>query len=168
MTIFLCGFMGCGKTTVGCILAQKLGLPLIDTDAYIVQNEGMSIPEIFEKKGEPYFRKKEAQAIRTLCEKNAVISCGGGAMLNADSAAYARRNGKVVFLNESFRTCYQRIKGDTNRPIVQRSTKTELEDLFNRRSVIYRMHASHTVPGGASPQQMAERIIRELKLKPQQ
>lgn len=78
MTIFLCGFMGCGKTTVGEILAKKLGLPLIDTDAYIVEQEGKSIPDIFAQDGEPYFRKKEAEAIRTLCTQNAVISCGGG------------------------------------------------------------------------------------------
>ena len=74
MTIFLCGFMGCGKTTVGEILAKKLGLPLIDTDAYIVEQEGKSIPDIFAQDGEPYFRKKEAEAIRTLCTQNAVIS----------------------------------------------------------------------------------------------
>ena len=81
MTIFLCGFMGCGKTTVGEILAKQLGLPLIDTDAYIVEQEGRSIPEIFAQEGEPYFRKVEAQAIRTLCTKNAVIACGGGEVI---------------------------------------------------------------------------------------
>ena len=53
MTIFLCGFMGCGKTTVGEILAKQLGLPLIDTDAYIVEQEGRSIPEIFAQEGAP-------------------------------------------------------------------------------------------------------------------
>lgn len=154
MTIFLCGFMGCGKTTVGEILAKQLGLPLIDTDAYIVEQEGRSIPEIFAQEGEPYFRKVEAQAIRTLCTKNAVIACGGGAMLNPDSAAYARENGAVVLLNESFDTCYARIQGDTNRPIVQRSTKEELHQLFDQRAGIYRAHASHVVDGGVSPEQM--------------
>ncbi len=164
MTIFICGFMGCGKTTVGRILAQKLGLPLIDTDAYLVEQEGMTIPEIFAQKGEPYFRKIEAQAIRTLCDRDGVIACGGGAMLNAESAAYARKHGTVVLLDESFAACYRRIQGDTNRPIVQRSTRAELEDLFNRRSVIYHMHATHAIPGGASPRQMAERIIQALQL----
>ena len=117
MTIFLCGFMGCGKTTVGEILAKQLGLPLIDTDAYIVEQEGRSIPEIFAQEGEPYFRKVEAQAIRTLCTKNAVIACGGGAMLNPDSAAYARENGAVVLLNESFDTCYARIQATPTAPL---------------------------------------------------
>ena len=163
MTIFLCGFMGCGKTTVGEILAKQLGLPLIDTDAYIVEQEGRSIPEIFAQEGEPYFRKVEAQAIRTLCTKNAVIACGGGAMLNPDSAAYARENGAVVLLNESFDTCYARIQGDTNRPIVQRSTKEELHQLFDQRAGIYRAHASHVVDGGVSPEHMAERVAAAVQ-----
>ena len=87
MTIFLCGFMGCGKTTVGKVLSQMLRIPLIDTDEAIVESEGMSIPEIFEEKGEPYFRKVEAETVRSLCSKTAVAACGGGAMLNADTAA---------------------------------------------------------------------------------
>lgn len=163
MTIFLCGFMGCGKTTVGEILAKKLGLPLIDTDAYIVEQAGKSIPDIFAQDGEPYFRKLEAEAVRTLCTRNAVISCGGGAMLNPDSAAYARKNGAVVLLDESFDTCYGRIQGDTNRPIVQRSTKEELHQLFDQRAGVYRAHASHAVPGGVSPEEMAERILAAVK-----
>ena len=163
MTIFLCGFMGCGKTTVGEILAKKLGLPLIDTDAYIVEQEGKSIPDIFAQDGEPYFRKKEAEAIRTLCTQNAVSSCGGGAMLNPDSADYARKNGAVVLLDESFDTCYGRIQGDTNRPIVQRSTRDELHQLFDKRSGTYRAHASHVIPGGVSPEEMAERIMAAVK-----
>ena len=100
MTVFLCGFMGCGKSTTGKILAKNLGLSYIDSDEFIVEQEGMTIPEIFEKKGEPYFRKVEAEGIKSLCGKNAVVSCGGGAMLNSDTAAYARENGCVVFMQE--------------------------------------------------------------------
>ena len=68
MTIFLCGFMGCGKTTVGEILAKQLGLPLIDTDAYIVEQEAGAFRK-FCSRGRTIFRKVEAQAIRTLCTK---------------------------------------------------------------------------------------------------
>ncbi|MCD8219453.1 MAG: shikimate kinase [Ruminococcus sp.] len=163
MTIFLCGFMGCGKTTVGELLAKKLGLPLIDTDAYIVREESKTIPEIFAQDGEAYFREKEAAAIRTLCDKQAVISCGGGVMLNPESAAYARKNGIVVLLDESFACCYQRIRGDSNRPIVQRSTKEELEALFQQRASIYRVHASCVIPGGGTPKEMAKRIAKAVK-----
>ena len=163
MTIVLCGFRGCGKTTVGQILAKKLGLPLIDTDAYIVQREGKYIPDIVAQDGEPYFREKETAAIQALCQKKAVISCGGGAMIKPENAAYAREHGIVVLLDESFDTCYQRIKGDTNRPIVQRSTKEELHALFDQRASIYRAHATCAVPGGVSPEQMAQRIIQAVK-----
>lgn len=163
MTIFLCGFMGCGKTTVGELLAKKLGLPLIDTDAYIVQQEGKSISEIFAQDGEPYFREKEAAAIRALCQKQAVISCGGGAMLNPENAAFARKNGIVVLLDESFACCYNRIKNDKNRPIVQRSTKEELQALFEQRASIYRAHASCVIPGGGTPKEMAQRIVQAIE-----
>lgn len=162
MTIFLCGFMGCGKTTVGKALAKKLGLPLIDTDAYLVEQEGKSIPEIFAQDGEPYFREKEAAAIRTLCRENAIIACGGGAMLNPESAAYAREHGAVILIDESFDRCYARIQGDANRPIVQRSTKDELHTLFDTRAKVYRAHASHVISGGASPEKMADRIINAV------
>ena len=162
MTIFLCGFMGCGKTTVGTLLAQKLKLPLIDTDAYLVKQEGRTIPEIFAQDGEPYFRKIEAQAIRDLCQENAIIACGGGAMLNPESAAFARKNGAVVLLDESFAACYQRIQGDKNRPLVQNNTKDELEALFQKRASVYRAHASHIIPGGVSPKQMVQRIADAL------
>ena len=76
---------------------------------------------------------------------------------------YARKNGAVVLLDESFDTCYGRIQGDTNRPIVQRSTRDELHQLFDKRSGTYRAHASHVIPGGVSPEEMAERIMAAVK-----
>ena len=160
MTIFLCGFMGCGKTRLGRVLAQLLHLPLIDLDDYIVQQEGRSIPEIFAENGEPYFRAVEAQAVRTLRHQNAVISCGGGAMLNPDSAAYARENGAVVLLNESFDTCYARIQGDTNRP----NTKEQLETIYHQRDSVYRAHANYIVPAGNTPEESAQRVLDALGL----
>ncbi|MCD7959814.1 MAG: shikimate kinase [Ruminococcus sp.] len=163
MTIFLCGFMGCGKTTVGKLLAKKLGLPLIDTDAFLVEQEGKSIPEIFAENSEPYFREKEAAAIRTLRKKSAVISCGGGAMLRQDSAEAAKETGKVVLLDIPFEVCYERIQDDTNRPIVQQNTKEQLEAIFNERATIYRANASFSVSADGSPLEVAERIIKAVK-----
>ena len=155
MTIFLCGFMGCGKTRLGRVLAQLLHLPLIDLDDYIVQQEGRSIPEIFAENGEPYFRAVEAQA---------VISCGGGAMLNAESAAAARETGAVVLLDQSFAVCYSRIKNDTNRPLVQRNTKEQLETIYHQRDSVYRAHANYIVPAGNTPEESAQRVLDALGL----
>ncbi|HPY86244.1 MAG TPA: shikimate kinase, partial [Ruminococcus flavefaciens] len=77
MTIFLCGFMGCGKSTIGKLTAKKLGCGFYDTDELIVESQKMSIPDIFAEKGEPYFRQVEAETIRSMCGKSAVIACGG-------------------------------------------------------------------------------------------
>ena len=165
MTIFLCGFMGCGKTTVGKVLSRMLRIPLIDTDEAIVESEGMSIPEIFEEKGEPYFRKVEAETVRSLCSKTAVAACGGGAMLNADTAAAAKNAGaSVVYLDQSFDTCYERIKDDTNRPIVQKNTKEQLREIFDGRAGVYRSNATHILPVSSedSPEAIAMKITELL------
>ena len=162
MILFLCGFMGCGKSAMGRALAWKLRLPLIDTDAYIVEQEGMSIPEIFEKKGEPYFRKVEAEAIRSLCSRNAIVACGGGAMLTPDTAAAARAAGTVALIDQTFEVCYSRIKDDTNRPIVQKNTKEQLREIFNARDGIYRAHANLIVPPADTPEETAQRLIELL------
>ena len=90
--------MGCGKSTVGELVARQLKLPLIDTDAYLVEQEGRSIPEIFAQDGEPYFRKIEAEAIRTLCGTQAVIACGGGVIKTPGNARALRQNGPVLWV----------------------------------------------------------------------
>lgn len=165
MTIFLCGFMGCGKTTVGHTLAKMLDLPLIDTDEEIVKHEGMSIPQIFEKNGEPYFRKIEAEIVRSLCTKNAVIACGGGAMLNNDTALTVKNTGaSIVLLDLSFEECYIRIKDDQNRPIVQKNTKQQLNEIFNNRASVYRSNATVAVQLSSelTPDESAKRIIEIL------
>lgn len=161
MTIFLCGFMGCGKTTVGRALSEILCIPLIDTDDEIVNSEGCSIPEIFEKKGEPYFRKIEAETVRNLCSKNAVVACGGGAMLNADTTTAAKNAGAaIVLIDQNFETCYSRIKNDANRPIVQKNTKEQLREIYNRRAGVYCSNATKSLmpADGESPEETAKRI----------
>ncbi|MCM1133005.1 MAG: shikimate kinase [Ruminococcus flavefaciens] len=163
MTIFLCGFMGCGKTTVGQLTAKKMGCAFYDTDELIVENQGMSIPEIFEKKGEPYFRQVEADIVKSMCGKSAVISCGGGAMINPDTAkAVAEAGEKIVFLDVDFDTCYERISGDSNRPIVVNNTKEQLRAIFDERHRIYEKHATVCINAEGSPVEMAEAVRRSV------
>lgn len=163
MTIFLCGFMGCGKTTTGKILAKKLGCGYVDTDELIVKNEEMSIPDIFAQKGEPYFRQIEAETVKSLCGKKSVVSCGGGAMLNPVTAKFASENGAVVFLDVPFDTCYERIKDDANRPIAASSTKQELLDRFNQRHEIYLANSSVRINCIGTPTENADAVIDALK-----
>lgn len=163
MTIFLCGFMGCGKTTIGKILAKKMGCSFYDTDELIVENQGMTIPEIFAQKGEPYFREVEADIVKSMCGKKAVIACGGGAMINPDTAKAVKDSGEtIVFLDVDFDTCYERICGDNNRPIASSSTKDELKERFDKRYVLYKNHSTLQIDASGSPMETAEVVRRSL------
>lgn len=164
MTVFLCGFMGCGKSTVGKLAAKKMGCGFTDTDDLIVRTLEMTIPEIFEKKGEPFFRQTEAEIVKSLCGKTIVAACGGGAMLNPDTAKAAADSGSaVVFLDVPFETCYERIKDDTNRPIVVSSTKEELRELFNKRREVYLRHSAVRIECDGSPVENADKIAEILR-----
>lgn len=160
MTIFLCGFMGCGKSTIGQILAKKSGCGFCDTDELVVKNEGMTIPEIFSQKGEPYFRTVEAETVKSLCGKNTVVACGGGAMQNSETAGTVKNNGGIiVYLNVPFDVCYDRIKDDKNRPIVVNNTKKQLEEIYNNRRDIYMKNSTIMVEAVGSPAEIAASII---------
>ena len=164
MTIFLCGFMGCGKSTIGERLAKKLNCPFIDMDDYIEQKAGMKIPQIFEQFGEPHFRDLETQAVRDLSGQKGVISCGGGAMLRDVNAEIARKSGNVVLLDVPFKTCYYRI-ADSDRPIVRKNTRQQLEDLYNKRYVIYKAHATHIVDASRTPAGTVNEILSVLGME---
>ncbi len=155
--------MGCGKSTSGQLLAQKMGLKFTDLDDYIEEKEGMSIPEIFSQKGEPYFRAAEAQAVKDLSSENTVVACGGGTIINDNSARIARENGTVFFLDIPFEVCYDRIKDDTHRPLVVNNTKEQLHEIFNTRHDIYLKNSTLSVDADKTPAMLCEDIIKTLK-----
>lgn len=159
-TIYLCGFMGCGKTTVGRMVARRLGTECTDLDKYIETQAGMTIPEIFEKYGEEHFRALETQALGAFEE--GIIATGGGALLREENAKIARSRGKVIFIDTDFGTCYDRIKGDEHRPIVMRSTRDELLDIFNERRPIYRANSDMSIYGGMPAEAIALRILDSM------
>lgn len=168
--IFLCGFMGCGKTTTGKRLAIKLGCDFVDMDDFIEKEEGCTIAEIFEKKGEEYFRLLETSAITLISQlytgtdKDAVVATGGGAMQNERSAAAAKSCGKVVFLDAGFLLCYRRIGGDKNRPLAAKSNREQLQSLYSARRPVYIKNSGHTVRISAkmTMNQILEEISRKL------
>ena len=157
-TVFLCGFMGCGKSTVGKVAAGMLGVPFIDMDEHIEQQENMPIPVIFSKKGEKYFRDCETRVIGQLGEKPSVVATGGGAMLREENAEAAQKAGVVIFIDTDFETCYERIKDDPHRPIAYNSTKQQLRERFEQRRPLYLAHSRFTIDGSLSPAQIAVMI----------
>ena len=160
--VYLCGFMGCGKSHMGRILAKRLNCTLVDLDAYIEEKEGRSIPEIFASEGEPHFRKLEEKYIREM-PSDSIVATGGGAVINPVTAESARNAGTVVFLDADFELCYDRIKGDTHRPLVMKNTKEQLRELFNTRREIYLRHSDFSVNSNLTEAEILEQILKGLK-----
>lgn len=131
--LFLTGFMASGKTTVGQLLAQRLGVGFVDLDAYIEQKHKTTIPEIFAEHGESVFREMELQALAELqASSNTVVALGGGAFCNAAAQALLK-DAKVIFLDASAVTLAHRLKHDsTERPLVAALSDEELEAYIQR------------------------------------
>jgi shikimate kinase len=139
--IFLVGFMGSGKSAIGRRLSYFLKMPYYDMDREIVRQQGMSIPEIFEKHGEAYFRQLETEFLDNFRSEACIIATGGGVAMKEENRKLMRKNGLVFFLDATFEDIYVRIRNDKNRPIVQQTSKEELEKLFTARRKFYRESA---------------------------
>ena len=135
--IILCGFMGCGKTTLAKALAVKLDMPLIDTDEEIVKRQGKSIAEIFETEGEPFFRRLETDLIAQLSVGSGkIISLGGGLAANRDNHPYLKKAGKVILLDCGIEETLERIIGDKERPLTAEGRES-IVARYNARKPVY-------------------------------
>ncbi|MRW87083.1 3-dehydroquinate synthase [Pseudoduganella sp. FT26W] len=166
--VFLVGLMGAGKTTIGRILARKLGLKFIDSDHEIEARTGASIPWIFEIEGEASFRRREAEVIRELCGQDGlVLATGGGAVLNADSRALLKSRGTVVYLRATVHSILQRTAHDKNRPLLQTADpRKKLEELMAVRDPLYTEIADLVIDTGRpNVQSMVQTILNQLETK---
>jgi len=135
--VFL-GMMGSGKSSIGNLVSKKLNLPFFDIDSLIVQNTGMSISEIFEKKGEDYFRNLEEKiTLKCLKKIKSVVSLGGGGFINTKIRKEILTNHFSFWLNWDDSTLIRRIKGSKQRPLVFKSTDQEIRTIIKDRSRIY-------------------------------
>ncbi|MBN2220876.1 MAG: shikimate kinase [Vallitaleaceae bacterium] len=137
--LLLIGFMGTGKTTVSKRLSELLEMKEVDTDQRIVNKEKSSIPEIFEKQGEAYFRDLETTTLMELeKEKGFIVSCGGGIVLREENLASMRKQGKIILLTATPQTILERVKENNNRPLLQGNMNVEfIESLLNKRKERY-------------------------------
>lgn len=119
--LVLIGFMGSGKTSVGLKLSYKMRIPVEDTDKLIERREGCSVSDIFRRKGEAYFRRLETELLRELTESKAlkIYSVGGGTPVREENRKLLKKIGIVVYLRVRPETVYERLKGDTTRPLLQ-------------------------------------------------
>jgi shikimate kinase len=140
--VYLVGYMGCGKSAIGKRLSFATKMPYYDMDNEIVKRTGLTIPQIFEMYGEEYFRELETEYLRSFRDEFCIIATGGGVAMRKENREIMRKTGLVFFLNAPFRDIWRRISTDRNRPIVQRSTRSDLEKLFNDRKPHY-LHSAH-------------------------
>ena len=159
--VFLVGFMCSGKTTVGRILSRRLSWEFVDLDTEIEKFEGMSIPEIFEKKGEAYFRRIELETLKGIASKDrVVVATGGGLGANPEAMRIMKERGLVVWIEIDFEEFMRRCGGDTSRPLL-RMGEERLRDLLRTREAVY-SQAHLKVRGIKGPEDIAEEVLSNL------
>jgi len=168
--VYLTGFMGSGKSTVGPILAGMLGCPFCDLDERIEQRAGMPIPEIFRKFGEPWFRELEKKELAKVAgEQRMVVALGGGAIIDPSNLRVVKNSGTLVYLKLPVEELYRRLKGCRERPLLcpprsdgrqveGRDLYRKIEDLLKKREPVY-LQADYVVEAATvSPDECAELI----------
>ncbi len=143
MRIYLIGYMGCGKSTLGRKLSEHLGLQFVDMDHYIEERNCKTIPQIFSEEGEAEFRKKERKALEELSEfTDIVIATGGGAPCFFDNIELMNKTGKTIYLNIDPKILADRLlKSKTERPLIKGKSRDELvafiDDTLKKRNEFY-------------------------------
>jgi len=143
MIVFLSGFMGCGKTTVGLELSKIIRVPFFDLDVLIEDREKQSIPDIFSSKGEAYFREAESSLLQELVEElTGIIALGGGTTVREENLGLILDSGLLIYLYADIEILLQRLKIRTGRPLVDRfkddtERKTYVRTLLTQRQAAY-------------------------------
>ncbi|MGH7253704.1 MAG: shikimate kinase [Nitrospiraceae bacterium] len=170
MNIVLIGYRGTGKTSVGQLLAERLGRQLISTDAEVIRRATLSISEIVKQFGWDRFRDLESDACLELSGKDRlIIDTGGGVILRQRNVDALKAKGVLVWLTASVRTITERIGGDTQRPSLTgaKSFTDEVEEVLREREPRYKAAADHVIQtDGRSLAQVAEAILARVQNSP--
>ena len=161
--ILLIGMMGCGKSTLGRMLAKRLGRAFIDLDGEIEQREGRSIPDIFAAEGDAGFRKYETAALLdALCADDAVIATGGGIVTREENIAAMREKGLVVWLCRPLEEIIADVRQDT-RPNLAGNKEERMRTLYAQREALYQKAAHMRFCNSAPPKKSARMLEEEIR-----
>jgi len=163
-TLWLVGMMGAGKTSVGPLVAARLGMAFVDLDEVVAAAAGRSVAEIFAVEGETGFRRREAAALVETAGSAAVVACGGGVVLAPENVALLRRTGLVVWLEASAEALEERVGHGEGRPLLAGEGRPSLRTLLAAREAAYRGAAHRQVAtGGRRPEEVAEEVVQWWK-----
>ncbi|MBT2687072.1 shikimate kinase [Bacillus sp. ISL-47] len=137
-SIYLIGFMGAGKTTIGKELAACLNKEVIDTDEEIVKREKKSINDIFTEQGELYFRLLETKMLQELNNRDAVITTGGGIVVRPENREALKGKGNVFFLYATPEEIFKRLENDQSRPLLKGDKIKQIHELYEERMPLYK------------------------------
>ena len=164
--IFLVGLMGAGKTSIGRLLAKRLGKFFVDSDQEIERATGVKIPVIFEIEGEAGFRARESRMLAELVHgRDIVLATGGGAVLAPGNRRLLAENGTVIYLRAAVTDLWNRTRHDKNRPLLKTADPLrKLEELYTERDPLYREVADIIVDtGNQSLSSLAHKLERKLE-----
>jgi len=157
-TIYLIGFMGSGKSTVGLALAEKLNKTYVDTDQFIIETHQREIADIFSTDGEGVFRDYEIDALKKVSNYE-VVSTGGGIVEKSENLQTMQKNGLIFYLHASFQEIVNRLKQDKTRPLWNNNIEDKL-NLYNRRIKRYKKYADHMIHTDG---RALEEIVQEIE-----
>lgn len=160
--IVLCGFMGCGKTSVGKQLSLQTGLNFIDTDCYIEKKCGLAVSEIFKTYGKMYFRNLEKNCIKTVSHApDTIISTGGGMVLDKENILCLKQNGKIFYLDASVDIITSRLISDSTRPLIK--NKNSIKKLFFERKEKYLSSADFIIDANQNLDAICHDILNKIE-----
>ena len=167
--IYLVGFMGTGKTAVGRELAKKMKRQFVDLDDLVELREKQTVPEIFAKQGEPYFRQVEKIILKEVSqEKNFVVACGGGVVLDRDNINNMKQTGRIICLSASPEMILQRTAGFAHRPLLNVPRPREKIELLLKMRAPYYAQADYTIDTSRlSVERAVEKVIKVISHKSQ-
>ncbi len=161
--IVLIGMPGCGKSTVGVILAKTLGVGFVDTDLIIQQREKRLLQDIIDTDGIDAFLDIEADAVMSLDCENQVVATGGSVVFREKSVKHLKNNGKIFFLNVSLDEIKKRLDNINTRGVAAEKTQS-IEDIFNQRYPLYIKYADHVLDlKNSNVEETVEKICKILK-----
>lgn len=163
-SVVLVGLMGAGKSSVGRRLAQRLGLPFVDADTEIEKAADLTIPEIFDKHGEAYFRAGEVRVVARILDTGPqVLATGGGAYMNADTRARIRERGIAIWLKAELDVLMKRVKRRGDRPLLKADDpRAVLKRLMDERYPVYAEAALTVLSREATHEDAVEDVLRAL------